>query len=93
MTYQDPNNIILNHEELTLIQEEQSWWFQTISNIEHEKKLLIQAAKNTFKRDQITIRPYSRDMRYIKQKATQEWIPYQTYINSILHKFATGQLS
>ena len=50
------------------------------------------AAKNYLKKDKrITIRVYSGDLEQIKQLASEEGLPYQTFITSILHKFSTGR--
>ncbi len=52
------------------------------------KAELEQIARNTIndKREKITIRIPSSDLARIKSKALQEGMPYQTLINSILHK-------
>jgi predicted DNA binding CopG/RHH family protein len=36
--------------------------------------------------------PTIRDVLLLKQRATEEGMPYQTLIASVLHKFVTGQL-
>ena len=55
---------------------------------------LKQGADNYIKKDKrISIRVYGSDLEQIKRIAMQEGLPYQTLITSILHKFATGQLS
>ncbi|MBB6480264.1 CopG family antitoxin [Spirochaeta isovalerica] len=50
---------------------------------------LIDAAK---KNKAISLRIASYDLEKIKEKAGKEGIPYQTLINSILHKYITNQL-
>ena len=35
---------------------------------------------------------YENDLEKIKYEAKREGIPYQTFINSILHKYITNQL-
>jgi len=53
-----------------------------------------QAADSYIKKDKrINIRVYGADLEQIRRIALQEGLPYQTLITSILHKFATGQLS
>lgn len=55
---------------------------------------LKQAAGNYITKDKrISIRVYGSDLERIKRIALQEGLPYQTLITSILHKFATGQLT
>ena len=63
---------------------------------EKEKHLsaLKQASDNYIKKDKrINIRIYGSDLDRIKRIALQEGLPYQTLITSVLHKFASGQLS
>lgn len=40
----------------------------------------------------ITLRINENDLERIKFEAEKEGIPYQTFINSILHKYTTHQL-
>lgn len=54
-----------------------------------ESKRLQQIAKNTLnKTKNINIRLSERDIHYLKTKAVEEGIPYQTLASSILHKAA-----
>ena len=49
-------------------------------------------AAETFKKDRsIHIRLADQDLSRIQKMALLEGIPYQTFIVSILHKFADGQ--
>ncbi len=61
-----------------------------ISGKKKEKVLQIitQAKKNR----SISLRVSNYDLEKIKEKANSEGIPYQTLINSILHKYITNQL-
>lgn len=53
-----------------------------------------EAAANYFKKDaRINIRLSGTDLYLIKRKASEEGLPYQTLIASILHKFASGRLA
>ncbi|MBN1781349.1 antitoxin [bacterium] len=52
------------------------------------EKIISQAKKNK----SISLRISSYDLEKIKEKACLEGIPYQTLINSILHKYITNQL-
>ncbi len=58
---------------------------------EKRKKIedLIGRAK---KNSAISLRIARYDLEKIKEKAGKEGIPYQTLINSILHKYITNQL-
>jgi predicted DNA binding CopG/RHH family protein len=58
-----------------------------------EMEAAQKAAKNYLKKDnRINIRISGTDLNQIKQKASEEGIPYQTLISSILHKFLNGNL-
>jgi len=51
------------------------------------------AAKATFLKDKrINIRLSSPDLMDIQARALEEGIPYQTFIASVLHKYASGRL-
>jgi len=57
------------------------------------KKELEAIADNTFKKDKrINIRISNRDLTAIQSKASQEGIPYQTLVSSIIHKYISGSL-
>jgi len=67
--------------------------FESVSEYKKEKKHLIQAAKESMKKDaRVNIRLSSVDLLAIKANAAYEGIPYQTLIASILHKYAAGHL-
>ena len=61
-----------------------------ISGKKKEKiyKIISQAKKNK----SISLRISNYDLEKIKEKANNDGIPYQTLINSILHKYVTNQL-
>jgi len=66
---------------------------KSIDNLEEEKLKLQIAAKNTIsKRKAINLKVLESDIRKYKSKAIQEGMGYQTLINSVLHKYITGQL-
>ena len=51
------------------------------------------AASATFTKDKrINIRLSSPDLMDIQARALEEGIPYQTFIASVLHKYASGRL-
>ncbi len=50
--------------------------------------ILERARKN----EVISLRISGLDLAMIKNQAATEGLPYQTFINSILHKYVTGQL-
>lgn len=58
---------------------------------EYEKEILKAAANRYFSKDaRINIRLSSADLQILKRKAAQEGLAYQSFIASILHKFASG---
>jgi len=64
--------------------------------LEAEKLKLVQAAANTIekkaKKKSLNIRLLEDDIEKIKAIAMRQGLPYQTYLSSIIHKVATGQL-
>ena len=82
----------LDQEEQDILEAFESGEIQPISNaIEEIEKHKIYASA-TFKKDKrINIRLTSRDLTMIQKLAMSEGIPYQTFIASILHKFADGR--
>jgi len=44
------------------------------------------------KRKAINIKVLESDLERLKAKALEEGMPYQTLLNSVLHKYITGQL-
>ena len=57
------------------------------------KKALQQSARATIseERTKISLRLPNTDLQRLKAKALREGMPYQTLINSILHKAVSGQ--
>jgi len=85
------NNTPLDDFEKELLEEINKWNFEKVENQEEEKEKLYQATMNTItKKKAISIKPLESDIFKIKSIALKKWIPYQTFINSILHQVATG---
>lgn len=61
-----------------------------VSDAKRQKieNILSEARKNK----SISLRIANHDLEKLKEKARDEGIPYQTLINSILHKYVTKQL-
>ena len=50
-------------------------------------------AYSTSKKDKrINIRISNRDLHAIQSRASEEGIPYQTFVSSIIHKYISGSL-
>ena len=64
------------------------------STLTRQRKAILEgAARNTFKKDKrINIRISNRDLTAIQSRASQEGIPYQTLVSSIIHKYISGSL-
>lgn len=87
-------NIKLTGEEKELIKEVESWKYKRIKNFESEKLRFQKIAKNTItKKQAVSIRLFEADIRKLKVKSIKEWIPYQTLISSVIHKFANDSLT
>lgn len=85
--------IKLNQDEKDILQSVENEEWNSIENLEAEKKRFKKYAKATFKKDKrINIRISERDLVSLQMKALEEGLPYQTLISSILHKYITGKL-
>jgi len=64
--------------------------FVPLSDAERtEVETIINAANKT---KNINIRISAYDIEKVKQLSTEEGIPYQTLISSVIHKYITGKL-
>ena len=70
---------------------ERGEWVST-GDLEARRAFWREAAKGVLdgKRQRISISIPERDLARLKAKAAQEGMPYQTLINSILHKYVEG---
>ena len=83
----------LDDEEKEIMEAFERGEFDSDEELSEEIKLEIeQAAKATLKRRAISIRLQERDLRRIKMRAQQDGVPYQTLIQSVLHRYAEGTL-
>lgn len=84
----------LNNEEKDILESYERGELQPIKKSGQEMKKLRNYARNTLQKDKrINIRMSSKDLNQVQVIATQEGIPYQTLISSIIHKYVTGLLS
>ena len=82
----------LSKEEKTLLDAVEAGEFESVLT-EARKKELEAIASNTFKKDKrINIRISNRDLTAIQSRASEEGIPYQTLVSSIIHKYISGSL-
>ena len=65
----------------------------SVSNEEELKEKLIRAARTTIAKNRhISIRLSERDLMWLRAKALELGMPYQTLIGSILHQYAEGKV-
>jgi predicted DNA binding CopG/RHH family protein len=82
----------LSKEEQDLLEAVESGEY-TSTLTDSRKRELVTAAANTFKKDKrINIRISNRDLIAVQSRASEEGIPYQTLVSSIIHKYVSGSL-
>lgn len=85
-------NVKLSKEEEQLLKAVEAGEFKSVLTKKRRSEL-VTAAKNTVRKDKrINIRISNRDLKAIQLKATEEGIPYQTLVSSIIHKYISGSL-
>jgi len=85
-------NVKLSKEEKQLLKAVEAGEFESVLTKKRRAEL-VAAAKNTVRKDKrINIRISNRDLKAIQLKASEEGIPYQTLVSSILHKYIAGSL-
>ena len=86
--------MILSDEEKDILDSYDRGQWRPVKNPKREIKRLQQYARNTLQKDKrINIRMSSKDLDRVQVIATQEGIPYQTLISSIIHKYVSGYLT
>lgn len=66
---------------------------ESISNLkDRTEKLKEIVTHSTTKKKQINIRLLESDLEKLKAKALEDGVPYQTLINSVLHKYVNKLL-
>ena len=82
----------LTQEERETLDAVESGRFESTLNDERRRELEAIAA-NTFKKDKrINNRSSNRDLLAVQSRASEQGIPYQTFVSSIIHKFVSGSL-
>ena len=85
--------IVLNDEEKDILESYERGEWIPVKNSKKEIGKLREYAKNTLQKDKrINIRMSSKDLDQVQVIATQEGIPYQTLVSSIIHKYVAGYL-
>lgn len=83
---------IVSEEERDLIESTERGEWTSVGDIEARRAFWKEAAKGVLdgKRERISISVPERDLARLKARAAEEGMPYQTLINSILHKYVEG---
>jgi predicted DNA binding CopG/RHH family protein len=77
----------MSEAEIMAASEADAW--VSVGDISARREFWKQAARNTMegKRQRISIAIPERDLARLKAKAMEQGVPYQTLINSIIHKY------
>ena len=82
----------LSKEEKKLLKAVEAGEFESVLTKKRRAEL-VTAAKDTERKDKrINIRISNRDLKAVQLKASEEGIPYQTLVSSIIHKYISGSL-
>ena len=82
----------LSKEERDLLRSVEQGEWRSVTN-KAELRKYREAARNTLKKDaRLNIRISTHDLIVLRKKASEEGLPYQTFVSSLLHKFVTGRL-
>lgn len=80
----------LDEEERELMEAAENDELESVPNPEEFEAEALEAIKNTFeKKKKITINLFENDISIIKKQALKAGIPYQTYISSLIHRYAS----
>jgi len=84
----------IDQEEKDLMESIERDEWQSVKNLNQERKKALEAARNTLKKDKrINLRLSQKDYHLLQIKAIEEGIPYQTLISSLVHKYLNGSLT
>lgn len=83
----------LDQDEKDILAEYERGAFKSVVTSEASLRRYREYARATLSKNQrVNIRMSSLDLADIQARAAEEGIPYQTFMASVLHKFATGRL-
>lgn len=84
---------MMDKQEKALLSSFENGEWKSVKNVSHLKKHFEGVARETLRKDhRINIRLSQNDLDGIQAKAVREGLPYQTLINSLIHKFVIGRL-
>ena len=82
-----------NKEELEIVDYIEEQNPRSVDNLSEKIEKIKTAVTTKYtKRKAINIKVLESDLERLKAKALEEGMPYQTLLNSVLHKYLTGQL-
>lgn len=85
-------NVKLSKEEKQLLKAVEAGEFESVLTKKRRDEL-VSAAKDTVRKDKrINIRISNRDLKAVQLKASEEGVPYQTLVSSVIHKYISGSL-
>ena len=82
----------LSKQEKALLNAIEAGQYESVLTKSRKKELEAIAANTTRKDKRINIRISNRDLTAIQSRASEEGIPYQTFVSSIIHKYISGSL-
>ena len=83
----------LDREEKEVLDSFERGEWRPVSDVRREVSRHREYARNTLRKDRrVNIRISSRDLEELQTMATEEGIPYQTLLGSVLHRYASGTL-
>jgi len=82
-----------DQEELEILESFEKGEWKSVPDLDRRKAELKASATATLRKDKrVNIRISERVLRELQRQAVREGLPYQTFISSILHKYANGTL-
>ena len=88
-----PNFYIpLDEEEVDIMKAIENDELHPDEHSEKNMKMLKEVAKNTPIKKPVSLRIQTSVLDFYKNKSIEDWIPYQTLMNSVIHKYANGTL-
>ena len=85
-------NVKLSKEEKQLLKAVEAGEFESVLTKKRRAEL-VTAAKDTVRKDKrINIRISNRDLKAVQLNDSEESIPYQTLVSSVIHKYISGSL-
>ncbi|MBI5559582.1 MAG: hypothetical protein HY885_18320 [Deltaproteobacteria bacterium] len=86
------SNKKLNREDQELLEAFEAGEFKPDLTDERRTQLAKLAGETIRKDKRINIRISTRDLEALQRRATEEGLPYQSLVSSVLHKYVSGGL-